>query len=112
MARVNRGRHVIIETATHTKLKEMCAEAGVLMTTVCDFAMKSVVVELMKKTPSERNNVLRQIAAGTVFAEAFAGLAEIARLADEGGTIIDKTREGEGNVTPKEGEGPTPGPPQ
>lgn len=110
MSRVNRGRHVIIETETHAKLKKMCNDAGVLLTTICDTTLRIFVAKIEKMDAGEREKLLQEIVAGTVFAKAFAPFAEIIKLAAEGGTIIDKTGEGEGDVTPPEAEGPTQGP--
>jgi hypothetical protein len=111
MGRVNRGRHVIIENVTHAKLKEMCNEAGVLMTTICDTTLRGFVYEMMKITAAERNKVLQDIAGGMAFAKAFAGFAGLFQaLRDE--DIIDKSGEGKNIVTPPEGEGPGQSPPQ
>jgi len=112
MGRVNRGRHVIIETETHAKLKEMCNEAGVLMTTICDTTLRGFVVEMKKMDAADRNELLQEVAAGTAFAKAFAPFAELIKLATEAGTIVDKSGEGEGNVTPSKGEGPAQDPQQ
>jgi len=112
MSRVNRGRHVIIENETHAKLKEMCNEAGVLLTTICDTALRFFMVDLKKMTATDRNKLLQEIVAGTAFANAFAGFAELIKLADEHGTIVDMTREGEGSVAPPKTEGPAQGGPQ
>jgi hypothetical protein len=112
MTRVNRGRHVIIETVTHAKLKEMCNEAGVLLTTICDATLRATVFELMKMPPADRTKLLQEIAGGMALGKAFEPFAELIKLASEGGTIVDKTGEGEKGVTPEKGEGPTQGHPQ
>ena len=110
MARVNRGRHVIIENVTHAKLKEMCNEAGVLMTTICDTTLRGFVYEMMKMPAADRNKVLQEIAGGMAFAKAFAGFAGLIQaIKDE--DIIDKSGEGENIVTPPKGEGPAQGAP-
>ena len=111
MARVNRGRHVIIENVTHAKLKEMCNEAGVLMTTICDTTLRGFVYEMMKLPAADRTKVLQDIAGGMAFAKVFAGFAGLIQaMKDE--SIIDKSGEGEKGVTPEKGEGPAQGPPQ
>lgn len=111
MGRVNRGRHVIIENVTHAKLKEMCNEAGVLMTTICDTTLRMFVVDMMKMSATDRNKVLQDIAGGMAFAKAFAGFAGLFQaIRDEG--VIDKSGEGEKSVTPPKGEGPGQSPPQ
>ena len=111
MGRVNYGRHVIISTETHAALKKGCQEAGVLMTDVCDTIMAVFIVELKKKSIEERTAILREIAAGKAFADAFKPFAELIKLAAEGGTIVDKSGDGK-IVTPEKQEGPAQGPPQ
>jgi len=110
MARVNRGRHVIIENVTHAKLKEMCNEAGVLMTTICDTALRGFVYEMMKLPAADRNKVLQEIAGGMAFAKAFAGFAGLFQAMRED-SVVDKSGEGEKGVTPEKQEGPAQGPP-
>jgi hypothetical protein len=111
MGRVNRGRHVIIENVTHAKLKEMCNEAGVLMTTICDTTLRVFVFDMMKMTAAERNKVLQEMAGGMAFAKAFAGFAGLIQaVKDEG--VIDESGEGKNIVTPPEGKGPGQSPPQ
>jgi len=108
MGRVNRGRHVIIENETHAKLKEMCNEAGVLMTTICDTTLRGFVYEMKKMAAAKRHELLQAIAGGTAFAKAFAPFAELIKLAK----VTDESGEGKNIVTPPEEEGPTQGPPQ
>lgn len=111
MGRVNYGKHVIVSAETHADLKKECQEAGVLMTEVCDSIMRVFAAELKKKKPEERKTILQGISAGHTLGEAFAPFAELIRLAVDGGTVIDKTGEGE-NVTSEKSEGPGKSPPQ
>lgn len=112
MPRANRGRHVIIENETHARIKGMCNEAGVLMTTICDTVMRQFVVEMEGMDATVRNKIFQEIAGGVAFAKAFAPFATLIKLASEGDTIVDISGEGKGSVTPENKERAAQEPPQ
>lgn len=104
--RRNLGKHIIVSDETHAALKRMCYEAGVLMTTICDMALRAFVVDMGKMTETKRNELLQKIAGGAAFAQAFAPFAELIKVCE----VVDEKGEGESSVTPSEGQGTGQGP--